>query len=149
MSEEDNLDYTELQKRIKQAKSNPFYGIDKNDVGEFTKVWFDSYKNLRKANRRTIQDNVNYKELMLLISKYPHRKSNVGYMIYLNNRMVSVLGGEGAFCNEYTFEIAILNEEGEFITGTYDTPVDNVTMSLQYQTLEDLSAILDWCMKNT
>jgi len=143
--EENSFDYTSLNKRIQQAKQNPLFGITKDDVQELTKSWLDSYNNLRKTNRRSIADNLNFSEFMKLIAKHPHIKTNVGYMVYVKNCIVSILGGEGAYCDEMSFEVAILDSKNEFITKDYEPAADSFQMSLHYQDLIDLDNIIKWC----
>jgi len=145
MEEEENFNYQELNKRIKQAKNNPMYGISSEDMNDFAKAWYDSYKKLKKTDRRTIEQNSNYVEFMKLISEHPHVKSNVGYMVYIGDNIVSILGGEGAFCDEDTYEVCIIDKNNEFITHKYDVAVEGMLASLQYQTLEDIRNIFSWC----
>jgi hypothetical protein len=143
--EENNFDYAHLNKRIEQAKKDPMFGITKDDVQELTDSWMTSYNNLRKPNRRTIASNINYPEFLKLIAKYPHIKTNVGYMIYVKKCVLSILGGEGAYCDEMTFEIAILDSKSGFITKDYEPAADSFQMSLHYQDLVDLDNIIKWC----
>jgi len=147
MSEEEKpeFDYEVLKERIAKAKTNPMYGLTKDDVQYIADEWLKSYKDLKKTNRRSITENHNFREFVNMISKYPHTKTRVGYMLYVNNCIVSVLGGEGAFCDELTYEVAILSKNNEFITNLFENQPENLQMSLQYQDLNDLAKILAWC----
>lgn len=141
----DDFSYDALTKRINQAKSNPMFGIDDTDIQEMTKIWFDSYSALRKVNRRTISQNVNFINLLGIISKYANIKTKVGYLVIVGDYTVSILGGEGAFCDEFTYEVAIVDKTNNFVQHEYDSSVGKFHMSLQYQDLNDIENIIRWC----
>lgn len=144
MSEE--FDYDVLKKRIEDAKKNPFFSLSKEDAEEVIKTWYDSYKKLNDKNRRTIADNVNYIQLLDMIKSFPHVKTKVGFMVYVGDYVVSILGGDGAFCDEMTFEVAIIDAKTlDFATDRYDSASSGLHMSLRYQDLNDLSNVIDWC----
>ena len=147
MQEDDNgIDYDELRRRIDQAKKNPLFGITKDDVQELTRIWMDSYNNLKKTNRRTIAENLNYPELLKLIAKHTHIKTRTGFLVYIGATVVSILGGEGAFCDELTYEIAVVDQEtNTFITESYEPTADFLQASLHYQDIGDIEKIFDWC----
>lgn len=145
MPPEDNFDFNQLNKIIEQAKKNPMFGISKDDIQELTKAWVESYNTLRKNNRRTIAENHNYPELLKLIVKHKQVKTNIGFLVYIGKYLVSIIGGEGAFCDEMTYEVAIVDENNKFITREYDSSADTFQMSLHYQDLVDIDNIIKWC----
>ena len=119
MDDDDNntFDYNVLKQRIDKAKKNPLYGLDKNDINDISRVWSKSFSSLSNPGRRSISDNLNYIEFLKIISKYTHVKSKVGFMVYIGDYTLSILGGDGAFCDEVTFEVAILDTNMSIVTG--------------------------------
>jgi len=143
--EENNLDYASLNRRIDKARRNPMFGISQDDIRDLTKTWLDSYSKLRDPKRRTISENLNFPELLKLIAPYPHIKTATGYLLYVGNLIVSVLGGAGAFCDDMTYEVALVDSDNNFVTSEYDPSIDMLKMSLHYQDLIDIDNILNWC----
>lgn len=142
----DEFDYDVLKKRIEDAKKNPFFSLSKEDAEEFTKTWYDSYKKLNDKNRRSISDNLNYIQLLDIIKTFPHVKTKVGFMLYVGDYVISILGGDGAFCDEVTFEISIIDAKTlGFVTDKYDLSSSGLNMSLRYQDLTDLHNVIEWC----
>jgi len=151
MEEDDhiNFDYDVLNKRIAKAKKDPRYGLDDMDFGDIAKKWTQSFSSLSKPNRRSIADNLNFVEFLKLISNYSHIKTKVGYILYIGKYIVSILGGDGAFCDEATFEVAIIDDMNEFVTNTYDCAADSLQMTLHYQDLVDIDNIITWCLNKS